>query len=72
MKRIKVISEVYISCNRNVPANELALNTEMALNGMGPVDMRTWTLLGSSDKVTVRFHFEGKPPEVIIGEEEES
>ncbi len=70
MKKIKVMAEVYISCSKNVSANELALNTEIALNGMGPVDMRTWPFLGSSEKVSVRFHFKGNP-EVVIGEEKE-
>ncbi len=71
MKKIKVISEVYIFCNRNIPSDELAFDAEMALNSMGPLEIGRGPIFAHVDTAAFRFHFNNEPPEVIIGKDEE-
>jgi hypothetical protein len=69
MKKIKVTSEVYIFSSRNIPSDQLAFETEMALNAMGPLKIGEGIVFMAPDKAAVRFHFNSEPPEVIIGED---
>ena len=69
MKKIKVISEVYIFCNRNMPTDQLAFDAEMALNSMGPIEIGRGPIFAHVDKAAFRFHFKNEQPEVIIGED---
>jgi hypothetical protein len=70
MKKIKVISEVYIFCSRNMPSDQLAFETEQALNSMGTLEIGGMeALFMAPTKAAVRFHFKNEQPEIIIGED---
>ncbi len=69
MKKIKVVSEIYIFCNRDIPSDELAFDAEMALNSMGPLEITRGALFAHVDKAAFRFHFKNDRPEIIIGED---